>query len=274
MHTVHTVARPGRRAFLTGGSALAAGALLGGALYTAVPRSARAAVLPDVNRFTGAARARIEGGMLVVQTSAVPDHGSPYFEDGRYEAFSLNRRFHRPPNRIVAHDLVLRIPLNPVVGGRAERSPMGPMGVALNGIPFFNQFAGGGAPLSHEIVSFDQYNGHPTPFGMYHYHVEPLALTRRHGRDALLGYLLDGFPVYGPMENGRLVANADLDECHGHAHATRDYPGGIYHYHTTEEAPYIAGVGLRGRRGGVAALNGAGVEVAYIEPVVCGTPAA
>ena len=153
---------------------------------------------------------------------------------------------------------------------------MGPMGVALNGVPFFNQYSGGGAPLSHEIVSFDQYNGHPAPDGMYHYHVEPYALTRRFGRDALLGYLLDGHPVYGPVENRREVSNADLDECHGHAHATRDYPGGVYHYHTTAEAPYIAGAGFRGRfqRGFRGALNGAGVEVAYVEPVVCSTPRA
>ena len=35
---------------------------------------------------------------------------------------------------------------------------MGPIGVSLNGVPFYNQYAGGGAPLSNEINSFDQYN--------------------------------------------------------------------------------------------------------------------
>ena len=275
-HPVHRVARPGRRAFLTGGSTLAAGALFGGALYTAGLRSARAAVLPDVNRFTGAARARIERDMLVVTTSCLPDHGSPYYRDARYESYNGRARFHQSPGVIEQRNMVFRIPLRPETGGPPQRTPMGPMGVALNGVPFFNQYSGGGAPLSHEIVSFDQYNGHPAPDGMYHYHVEPYALTRRFGRDALLGYLLDGHPVYGPVENGREVSNADLDECHGHAHATRDYPEGVYHYHTTAEAPYIAGAGFRGRfeRMRRGALNRAGMEIAYIEPVVCSTPRA
>ena len=34
---------------------------------------------------------------------------------------------------------------------------MGPIGVVLNGIPFYNQYAGGGAALNNEINSFDQY---------------------------------------------------------------------------------------------------------------------
>ena len=243
-------------------------------------RPARAAPFLDVSRFTGAAQARIEGGFLIVTSDCLPDHGSPYYRDSRYEAYRYdsiqgNRpRFHQPPTAIEARRMVFRIPLEPQLpGGPPMRTPMGPMGVALNGIPFFNQYAGGGQPLSHELVSFDQYNGHPTPDGMYHYHVEPYALTRKYGRDALLGYLLDGHPVYGPMENGRMVTNADLDECHGHSHATREYPQGTYHYHTTAEAPYIAGAGFRGvfQRGFRGALNDSGREIAYIEPVICTT---
>lgn len=269
---------PPRRAFLAAGATLTAGVALGAFGL----RPARAAVLPDVSRFTGAARARIEGDMLIVTTSCLPDHGSPYFRDTRYESYRYEDiqgrrpRFRQSPGVIEQRDMVFRIPLNPQTGGAPMSTPMGPMGVAFNGVPFFNQYAGGGAPLSHEAVSFDQYNGHPSPDGMYHYHVEPYALTKRFGRDALLGFLLDGHPVYGPLENGRLVTNTDLDECHGHAHATRDYPDGVYHYHTTDEAPYIAGVGFRGQfqRRFRGALNSAGVEIAYVEPVVCRTPAA
>ena len=60
---------------------------------------------------------------------------------------------------------------------------MGPIGVSLNGVPFYNQYAGGGAPLSNEINSFDQYNGHPAPGrggggGRYHYHMEPFGLLK------------------------------------------------------------------------------------------------
>lgn len=34
-----------------------------------------------------------------------------------------------------------------------------------------------------------------------------------------MGYALDGFGIFGPRSlGGKLVTNADLDECHGHSH--------------------------------------------------------
>jgi hypothetical protein len=128
---------------------------------------------------------------------------------------------------------------------------MGPMGLSLNGVAFFNQYAARRAPLTREINSFDQYNGHPQPQGEYHYHMEPLYLTQTEGKDALLGFLLDGFPVYGPQENGTKVTNNDLDEFHGHFHSTADYPEGIYHYHITDADPYINGNGFYGEAGSI-----------------------
>ena len=152
---------------------------------------------------------------------------------------------------IYAQTLVFRIPLKPEKADVSQPTPLGPIGVSINRVPFFNQYAGPNRPLAFEINSFDQYNGHPQMTGMYHYHVEPLYLTTICGRDALLGYLLDGFPVYGPMEIGKLVTNADLGANHGHLHATKEYPGGTYHYHVTSEAPYINGVGFYGKAGSV-----------------------
>ncbi len=87
--------------------------------------------------------------------------------------------------------------------------------------------------------------------GEYHYHIEPKGLTAEEGSDALLGFLLDGFPVYGPMEEGKAVSNNDLDEYHGHFHATPEYPDGIYHYHITSQDPYINGNGFYGTPGTV-----------------------
>jgi hypothetical protein len=77
--------------------------------------------------------------------------------------------------------------------------------------------------LTNEINSFDQYLGHPQLTGQYHYHQEPAYLTTQNGKSAFLGFLLDGFPVYGPQENGKAVSNADLDTYHGHSHATADF---------------------------------------------------
>ena len=87
--------------------------------------------------------------------------------------------------------------------------------------------------------------------GQYHYHVEPLYLTTNKGKDALLGFLLDGFPVYGPLEGAKTMTNSDLDAMHGHTSATADYPNGTYHYHITATAPYINGDGFYGTAGTV-----------------------
>src|SRR5215212_9810965 len=115
------------------------------------------------------------------------------------------------PNRIAEASLSFRIPLHPAVATTHQATPLGPIGISLNGVPFFNQYAAMGAPLTNEINSFDQYNGHPQQQGQYHYHAEPTWLTSNKGRDALLGFLLDGFPVYGPTENGVLITNSNLD---------------------------------------------------------------
>ena len=59
---------------------------------------------------------------------------------------------------------------------------------------------------------------------------------RRLGEDAFIGLLLDGFPVYGPVENSIRLTNDDLDDYHGHIHDTPEFPEGIYHYHITDES--------------------------------------
>ncbi len=125
------------------------------------------------------------------------------------------------------------------------------MGIARNGVVFFNQYAAGNSPLTNEINSFDQYLGHPAGMGNYHYHIEPAYLTEQFGDNAFLGLLADGFPVYGPIENGSEVTNNDLDDYHGHAGVTADFPNGIYHYHITTQDPYINGNGYFGTPGNI-----------------------
>jgi hypothetical protein len=212
--------------------------------------------LPAVfQRYAGTVNVAVDGEYVVLRSSGVPDHRSPYFAAGdtRYEAYNgTNTRFVLNPNRIATQSIVARIPLRPVAATTPQATALGIIGVALNGVPFFNQYAGPNRPLTNEIDSFDQYNGHPQQSGVYHYHVEPLSLTARYGGTSLLGFLLDGYPVYGPVENGRRVVNADLDALHGHSHATTEFPAGTYHYHITDQDPYLNGAGYYGRPGTVA----------------------
>jgi hypothetical protein len=212
-------------------------------------------VLPDVyKKIYGASSAYVDGNFVVIKANGIPDHKSPYFAttDSRYEAYNgANAGFALNPNRIATQNYTFKIPLNPAAASTKTSTSGGPIGVSLNGVPFFNQYAAMNAPLTNEINGFDQYFGHPQVTGAYHYHIEPIYLTTLKGKAALLGFLLDGFPVYGPVENGVAVTNAQLDVYHGHTHATEDYPGGIYHYHITAADPYLNGNQYYGTPGSV-----------------------
>lgn len=210
------------------------------------------------SKIYGAYDIYLEGDFVVIETTGTPDHKSPYYVDTQwendlYEAYNgSNPDFHLNPNRISEFSWKYKIPLNPAEASTHEATQLGSMGIAINGVSFFNQYAGpNNQPLTNEINSFDQYNGHPEQQGNYHYHLEPLFLTQNEGQDALMGFLLDGFPVYGPMENGALVQESDLDDYHGHSHSTTDFPDGIYHYHITSVDPYINGNGYYGTPGTV-----------------------
>jgi hypothetical protein len=205
----------------------------------------------------GATDMYVDGNYIVIKTNSLPDHKSPYYQGTqwattKYEAYNgTNSSFMLNPNRIAQVNLTFRIPLNPTVASTHAATPLGPIGISLNGVPFFNQYAAMMSPLTNEINTFDQYNGHPQQQGQYHYHVEPTYLTATKGNNVLLGFLLDGFPVYGPVENGSPITNSNLDAYHGHFGVTADYPSGIYHYHITAADPYINGSGFYGTAGTV-----------------------
>jgi hypothetical protein len=190
-------------------------------------------------KFSSVVTVTTEGTNVVLRSTGVPDHTSPYWGTGHalYEAPHAGMQVN--PNRIAAQSLVLRVPVTPTSATPSD-TPMGPMGIAINGVALFNQYAAGRSPLTGEIISFDRYNGHPQQSGQYHYHLEPLWLTSRDGQAALIGVLLDGYPVYGPRETGGTLPSG-LDTCNGHTHATPDFPAGSYHYHVTTSVPYISG---------------------------------
>ncbi|MEO6253594.1 MAG: YHYH protein [Ferruginibacter sp.] len=214
--------------------------------------------LPAVyNKIYGATSITFDGTWVTIKYNALPDHKSIYYPTANplYENFSGTTfggvTFVKNPNTIATQNITLKIPVNPVMAATHAATPGGVIGVALNGVPFFNQYAAGGSPLTNEIAGFDQWWGHPQMSGMYHYHVEPKYLTTVKATPAsLMGFLLDGFPVYGPKEeNGNDPTG--LDVYHGHTHVTADYPAGMYHYHFTTAAPYLNGNGFYGTAGTV-----------------------
>lgn len=213
------------------------------------------ATVPDIfKKFNSTVSVSSDGTYITLKSDGVPDHKSCYFAgtDSRYQAYNgSNTAFSKNPNSIGTKSYTFKIPASPAVNAAHEATPLGPIGVAINGVPMYNQYAGPNTPLTNEVNSFDQYNGHPDQSSSYHYHAEPLYITGNNTKSALIGFLLDGFPVYGPLENGKTLVSSDLDTYHGHTGVTADYPNGIYHYHITADAPYINGSGFYGAKGTV-----------------------
>ncbi len=221
---------------------------------TATTTTTTITTLPDIyKRIYGATSVTLDGAYVVINTTDLPDHKSPYYSDAiKYEAYNgTNTKFSINPNKIVSQNMTLRIPVSPKEATIKSATPGGAIGITLNGVVVFNQYAAMQAALTNEINGFDQYGGHPQQQGAYHYHVEPTYTTTKFGKSVLLGFLLDGFAIYGPLENGKTLTSADLDKYHGHAHATADYPNGIYHYHFTADTPYLNGDGFFGAAGTV-----------------------
>ena len=194
----------------------------------------------------------VSGNTVTFTTTDLPNHTSPYWNSSHplYEAYNgTNSNWNKNPNSIGEQNITFTMPLNPSESSIKTATPLGPIGIARNGVVFFNQYAGrNNQPLTNEIDSFDQWLGHPAGT-QYHYHIEPSFLTNNFGKNAFLGLLSDGFPVYGPEENGSTIISSNLDDYHGHTHETGDFPDGIYHYHVTADAPYLNGNGFFGTAG-------------------------
>ena len=87
----------------------------------------------------------VDGEFMVIESSNVPNHPSPYFSQGddRYEAYNgPNGSFRLNPNSIVSQSFVYRIPLNPAEATSKRSTNLGSIGIATNGVALFNQYAG------------------------------------------------------------------------------------------------------------------------------------
>jgi len=130
------------------------------------------------------------------------------------------------------------LPLAPVPAASPGCVSLGAIGVTLNGVVLYNAVdARGHDAVAHEIV--DVYGGHPAMTD-YHYHFVPERFDDTplaNGHSAIIGYIRDGYPIYGYHGVGGVeLTNDDLDACHGHEHDTLGY-----HYHATIEYPYTIG---------------------------------
>ena len=174
---------------------------------------------------------------LNIESQGYPNHPTAVFPN------SSN------PNSIRVQNFTFRLPLEPKLAGEITRVPMGPIGMALNGVVFFNPFEmeGMNAVEGYSEVWLDSCCGHPQQTGVYHYHKYPSCVKSPFPDDGkqhspIIGFAFDGFPVYGPYEEAGVMAkdlkeDRALDVCNGHSDELRGY-----HYHVTPgRFPYIIG---------------------------------
>ncbi|HET6879776.1 MAG TPA: YHYH protein [Pirellulales bacterium] len=175
--------------------------------------------------------------LLIIRSQGYPNHPTAIFPNSNN------------PNSIRVQDFTFRLPLEPRLAEAITSVPMGPIGVALNGVVFFNPFEMGGrnAVDGYSEVWLDSCCGHPQQQGVYHYHKYPSCVKSPFADDGkqhspVIGFAFDGFPVYGPYEDEGLMAKdltggRALDVCNGHQDDARGY-----HYHVTPgRFPYILG---------------------------------
>src|SRR5205085_9992920 len=117
------------------------------------------------------------------------------------------------PNEIRPQDFRFKIPLVPKPSTVITTVPMGEIGVAINGVVFFNPFEAGGmnAVKGYSEVWLDSCCGHPQQNGMYHYHKYPSCVKspfpdegKRHS--PIIGFAFDGYPIHGPYEEQGVMA--------------------------------------------------------------------
>jgi hypothetical protein len=182
---------------------------------------------------------------LVMRSKNLPNHPVAVFPD-------RTRYLDGNPNVIQERRDTWYIPLEPKPNADRPAAmtmenkralPMGPIGVAVNGVVFFNPFDH--IAEADAVWRLDRCCGHPSPNSQYHYHKYPVCVNTPWADDGtshspLLGFAFDGFPVYGPYEAaGELAKDSSnaLNEYNLHSDDARGA-----HYHVTPgKFPHIIG---------------------------------
>jgi YHYH protein len=201
--------------------------------------SAKPRVEGSVNWPNARVNISVEGSERVVRANNLPMHESGEFP---VRPGSEAYQYDRNPNSIGEQNILLRMPAEPALAEQPRCVPMGMIGFAVSGVAIFNAFDLGGrdAP-AYEIQ--DKCNGHPEMTSQYHYHDWSPCIADK-GSDAPVGWILDGFPILGPVDAaGKAYTNADLDDCHGMTGPVMiDGKRTVtYHYRFTLEFPYTIG---------------------------------
>ncbi|MFT5619740.1 MAG: hypothetical protein ACI9QR_000051 [Flavobacteriaceae bacterium] len=184
-------------------------------------------------------------GNRIITGNNLPNHPTGVFPiQANTEAWNYDKN----PNIISEQVVNYTLPALPEIAISPSCVGFGPAGFSLTGAAIYHGASTLGTDAAaHEIL--DRFGGHTDGTERYHYHYPAQDLQdhihpHENGHSALMGYMIDGFAIYGPYgENGELLKSEDLDECHGHAHSVL-WDGqmvSLYHYHWTYDFPYNIG---------------------------------
>lgn len=166
---------------------------------------------------------------IQAQSDGQPDYKSFYFPTTnpcyQNESGSLHN-----PNEIASKSYNLQFPTSP---NMTSTQMMGAVvGMALNGVPIFGNFAAPGDDIFQEAMTFDSCGAHPQMSGAYHYHGEPYAISNDDAN--FIGVMRDGYPIYGRRDSDG--SSPTLDSAGGHSGITADSPtAAVYHYHLNQQ---------------------------------------
>jgi hypothetical protein len=174
----------------------------------------------------------------------------PDFPTGTFpiERGTLAWDYDKNPNFISSKVVNISFDAIPTVNAQPTCVGFGANGVSLAGAAIYQ----GSSTLGTDAAAWeilDNNGGHTDGTSTYHYHYLAEAVLAEldpddGGHSALMGYIQDGFGIFGPRgEDGEVLASADLDECHGHTHEI-EWDGEMremFHYHWTYDFPYNVG---------------------------------
>ncbi|MCE9562160.1 MAG: YHYH protein [Planctomycetes bacterium] len=183
---------------------------------------------------------------LVMKSKNLPNHPTAVFPD-------RSRFLDGNPNVIREQRDTWYIPLEPKPNPTRAAAmtmenkrglPMGPIGVAVNGVVFFNPFDH--ITEADAVWRLDRCCGHPSPSSEYHYHKYPVCVNTPWADDGsehspLIGFAFDGFPVYGPYESKGLLAKDSKDNPLNEYNLHEDDARGPHYHVTPGKFPHIIG---------------------------------
>eukprot|EP00551_Chaetoceros_affinis_P016219 CAMPEP_0203692314 /NCGR_PEP_ID=MMETSP0091-20130426/4489_1 /ASSEMBLY_ACC=CAM_ASM_001089 /TAXON_ID=426623 /ORGANISM="Chaetoceros affinis, Strain CCMP159" /LENGTH=391 /DNA_ID=CAMNT_0050563083 /DNA_START=137 /DNA_END=1309 /DNA_ORIENTATION=+ len=127
---------------------------------------------------------------------------------------------------------VVELPLEPVIASSQREIPVrGMIAMAVNGVPTYGAQESSSTnavePTDDDgaVQGANYWYGHSNGSGVWHVHNTYMGFGPTASSTDLLGYSMDGFKIYGPLDGTKEDVDAVLDECNGVE------VDGVYQYH-------------------------------------------